>query len=111
MTTADSASAALVARGYAALHQIRRIAVELIEDLEVPAIIDRETNTVYIQLGLPLDEAMFLMQSGIEALCRGRTVVERDDGGTGWAGGEIAVGAEYEVPTLPEQPRPFLRLV
>lgn len=104
--TADTA--ALVAQGYAALHQLPRITLAMVE-LDVPAVIDRDSWTVYIQRGLEPEDVVVMVREGIRALCRGRTVVERDDGeGTEWA---QAVGGEYDPSLEAEQARPVLRLV
>jgi predicted RecB family endonuclease len=107
--TAAADPAAMLARGYAVLHQLGHITIT-VGELDVPAIIDRETCTVHVQRGLDLIDFVLIMQAGVDALCRGATVVERDDGegGTAWA---HAVGAEYVAACEAEPPRPPLRLV
>ena len=108
----------LAARGYAALHQLTSITVVINPDpQDVPVYVDRQTNAVVIQAGLPLEEFVLLMQAGVDALCRA-TVVERDDGdGTEWAsdGAEwtagVAADGTHGPSTVASRARPVLRLV
>lgn len=109
MTIADEASA-LVARGTATLHQLGAITLVLVDPVDldgVPAVVDRETSTLYVAKGLPLADAVFLVSECFDELVGG-TVVQYEDGSLGVVA-DVAVGAEGMV--LPEQPRPRLRVV
>lgn len=109
MTIADAASA-LVARGTAALHQLGAITLVLVdpEDLDgVPAVVDRDTNTVWVAKGLPLADAVFLVSECFDLLVGG-TVVQTRDGELDVVP-DVAVGAESMA--LPGKLRRHLRSV
>jgi hypothetical protein len=109
MTIADAASA-LVARGTAALHQLGAITLVLVELEEldgVPAVIDRDSNTLWIAKGLPLADAVFLVSECFDLLVGG-TVVQTEDGELDVVP-DVAVGAEGVA--LVEPKRPHLRLI
>lgn len=102
-------TAALLAQGYAAAHQLPSITLEIDHAPGcAPARVYHDTNTIVMRAGMPLEQVEELMQQSIDALCP-VTVVERDDGGTAWAPG-VAVGETGAFPAAP-QPRPLLRLV
>lgn len=110
MTIAEAASA-LVARGTAALHQLGAVTLVLVapEELDgVPAVVDRETNTLYVAKGLPLADAVFLVSECFDLLVGG-TVVQLENGELDVVP-DVAVGAE-DLPDLPAQQRPRLRVV
>lgn len=109
MTTADAASA-LVARGIATGQLLGHITLAFADpaDLDVPAYIVRETNTLWVQKGLPLEDVMFLVAAGLDALAGG-TVVQTEDGELDVVP-DVAVGAEG-MSVAPERKRPDLRVV
>ncbi len=103
MTIADSASA-LVARGIAAGTRLGHFTIVFRDDLGVPAVVDRETNTIWINVNEPLEDAVFVLLACFDKLVGG-TVVQNGDGEL-----DVAVGAE-RLGALPEPPRTQLRVV
>lgn len=97
------------ARGHAVGEHLSNLAFEFVPDLDVPAVIDPDSHTMWIRKGTSLEDAIFLVLAGLDAMCGGRSIVEAGDGdGTAWSPG-IAVGAESDPP--PPTGRPNLRLV
>lgn len=103
MTIADESSA-LVARGIAAGQHLGHITLAFADpaDLDVPAYIVRETNTIWVQKGQSLEDVMFLVHAGIDALVGG-TVVQTEDGELDVV--PTAVGAEGLALPAPRPPR------
>jgi hypothetical protein len=104
---AGAAAAALVARGIAAGTRLGQLTLMFCDDLDVPAVVDRESKTIWINTNEPLEDVIFMLYSCFDALVGG-TVVQYDDGEVGVAS-NVAVGAEGLV--LTEQPRPHLQVV
>ncbi|GAB2964079.1 hypothetical protein [Saccharothrix stipae] len=85
----DAAHAAsLVAGGYAAVRYLRRLTVEIVDDLDVPCRIDPATNTIMLSLGRDDDFDQYL-RAAIHQLLDGRTVVEYPDGTIGLSPGRV----------------------
>lgn len=106
MTIADAASA-LVARGIAAGNYLGRFTLEFRDDLDVPAVVDRESNTIWLNTNEPLEDAIFVLLACFDRLTGG-TVVQTEDGELDVVP-DVAVGAEGMVLTEPQ--RPHLRVV
>ncbi|SER96122.1 hypothetical protein SAMN05216188_118100 [Lentzea xinjiangensis] len=106
MTIADAASA-LVARGFAAGNHLGRFTIEFHDDLDVPAVVDPETNTIWLRKGDPLEDAIFVLYACFDKLTGG-TVVQAENGELDVVA-DVAVGAEGLA--LPGLPRPQLRIV
>lgn len=109
MTIADgAAAAALVARGIAAGTRLGQLTLMFRDDLGVPAVVDRESNTIWINTNEPLEDVIFVLYSCFDALVGG-TVVQTEDGELDVVA-DVAVGAE-DLRVLPGQQRPHLRVV
>ncbi|MDT7789368.1 MAG: hypothetical protein QOF58_7787 [Pseudonocardiales bacterium] len=107
MTIADAAAAALVARGIAAGTQLGAFTLIFVDDLDVPAVIDRDSNTIWFNPNEPLEDVIFVLAACFDELVGG-TVVQLEDGELEVVP-DIAVGAEGVVLTEPK--RPHLRRV
>ena len=110
MTTNDEDFAALFAVGYAAAHQLPSITLMVDDDLDTPARVYHDTNTIVVRSHLPIARARDLIRRCVGVLCQA-TVVERDDGeGTEWAT-DVAASGTHGPRAVPSRGRPDLRLV
>lgn len=108
MTTADgAAAAALVARGIAAGTRLGQLTMMFRDDLGVPAVVDRDSNTIWINTNESLEDVIFMLYACFDHLVGG-TVVQTEDGELDVV--PTAVGAEG-MAMPPKQHRPNLRIV
>lgn len=108
MTIADGAAAALVARGIATGTRLGQLTLMFHDDLGVPAVVDRETNTIWINTNEPLEDVIFMLYSCFDELVGG-TIVQTEDGELAVVP-DLAVGAEH-LSRLPGQEKPNLHVV